>query len=192
MILSPARLPLATGCLIGVAILVAEVVILLAMGRPLLCTCGHLSWWYGNPSGVETSQHLSDWYSFTHVIHGFGLYALLWLLAPRTSIGLRLVLALGLEGAWEVVENTPYIIDRYRQAGLALGYTGDSIVNSITDTAAAALGFVLARTAPVWASAVLVIFLEVSLAYAIRDNFTLSFLQLVSPSDLITGWQTVK
>jgi hypothetical protein len=179
----------ATACLLAVAFLMAEVIVLRAMGRPLVCPCGYIAWWYGNPAGAETSQHVTDWYSFTHVIHGFGFYFLLWLVAPRTPVVLRLALAVGLEATWEIVENTPLLIHRYRQAGLALGYTGDSIVNSISDTAATVLGFALARAVPVWASVALIVAIEASLGYLIRDNFTLSVVQLLLPTEFITRWQ---
>ncbi len=134
------------GLLLIVAVFVAlQALILAAIGHPWICTCGRVELWHANPSGPETSQHLTDWYTYTHVIHGVGFYLLLWLIAPRLSFGLRFAFTIGLEAAWEVVENTPVIMDRYRESALARGYFGDSVVNSIFDTFAAALGFVLAR-----------------------------------------------
>jgi hypothetical protein len=163
-----------------------------AMGHPLICTCGYVELWHGNPAGPETSQHLTDWYTVTHVIHGIGFYFLLWLIAPRMSFGLRLAMAVGLEAAWEVVENAPFIMERYRQSALARGYFGDSVINSLFDTVATAFGFVLARVLPVWGSILLVTVIEFFLGYMIRDNFTLNIIQLIHPSDSISRWQTRK
>lgn len=175
--------------LIALGLLVAQVTALLSMGRSVLCPCGYISLWYANPSGTETSQHLTDWYTFSHIVHGFGLYGLLWLAAPRLPVGVRLVLALGVEVGWEIVENTPLVIDRYRQAALAQGYVGDSLVNSLSDTFSAIAGFLLARSLPVWASIAVVVGIEAGLAFMIRDNFTLNVIQLIGPFDAISQWQ---
>jgi hypothetical protein len=176
--------------LIAAAFVALQALILAAMGHPWICTCGRVELWHANPSGPETSQHLTDWYTYTHIIHGVGFYLLLWLIAPRLPFGVRFVLAIGLEAAWEVVENTPVIMDRYRESALARGYFGDSVVNSIFDTFAAALGFVLARILPVWSTVVLIVLLELSLGYMIRDNLTLNIIQLIHPSEVISRWQT--
>jgi hypothetical protein len=174
---------------VTVGIVALQGLILLAMGHPLICTCGHVEFWHGNPSGPETSQHLTDWYSYTHVVHGLGLYLLLSLLAPRMPFGLRLALAIGLEAAWEVVENTPFIMERYRQSALARGYFGDSVINSVFDTLATVLGFVLARVLLAWWAVGLVLAIELFLGYMIRDNLTLNIIQLVHPSEAISHWQ---
>lgn len=162
---------------------------LLALGLPLICTCGSIDLWHGNPSSPETSQHLIDWYTYTHVIHGFGFYLLLWLLFPKASFGLRLLLAVGLEVGWELFENTPFVMERYRQSALARGYFGDSVVNSIFDTVATVIGFVLARILPVWVSIAVVVGLELFLGLMIRDNFTLNIVQLIYPSEPLSKWQ---
>lgn len=175
--------------LVAVALLAIQAAGLLALGLPLICTCGTMDFWHGNPSGPETSQHLTDWYTFTHVVHGFGFYLLLWLLFPRASFGVRLLLAIGLEAGWELVENTPFVMERYRQSALARGYFGDSVVNSIFDTVATVIGFVLARILPVWASITVVAGLELFLGLMIRDNFTLNVIQLIYPSDALSKWQ---
>lgn len=175
--------------LVAVALLAIQAAGLLALGLPLICTCGTMEFWHGNPSGPETSQHLTDWYTFTHVVHGFGFYLLLWLLFPRASFGVRLLLAIGLEAGWELVENTPFVMERYRQSALARGYFGDSVVNSIFDTVATVIGFVLARILPVWASIAVVAGLELFLGLMIRDNFTLNVIQLIYPSDALSKWQ---
>lgn len=166
-----------------------QIAALMAMGLPAICTCGTIELWHGNPSGPETSQHLTDWYSYTHVIHGFAFYLLLWLIAPRLPVLMRLSIAIGIEAAWEILENTPVIVERYRQTALARGYSGDSIVNSLSDTAAATLGFVLARLLPVWPIIALTVAMEAFAAFAIRDNLALNIVQLVYPSEAISTWQ---
>ena len=160
------------------------------MGLPVICKCGAVALWHGNPSGPETSQHLTDWYTYTHIIHGFAFYFLLWLVAPRLPFGPRLALAIGLESAWEVIENTPLVMDRYRQSALARGYFGDSVVNSLFDTFATAAGVFMARLLPVWQSMLLIGAIELALGYMIRDNLTLNIIQLIYPSELISNWQS--
>lgn len=179
-----------TRIFIAVSLLAAQAAGLLAMGLPLFCACGSIALWHGNSSGPETSQHLTDWYTYTHVTHGFGFYLLLWVLIPNTSFGLRLLLAVGLEAGWEILENTPFVMDRYRQSALARGYFGDSVVNSIFDTLAMVFGFVLARLAPVWGGILIVVALELFLGLMIRDNLTLNVIQLIYPSELISNWQS--
>jgi len=178
--------------LIVLALLAIQAAVLLALGKPWICKCGHIALWYANPAGPETSQHITDWYTYSHVLHGLGFYFLLWLVAPRAPLGLRLAAAVGLEVGWELIENTPMIIERYRQGGLAQGYYGDSIINSLADTGATVVGFLLAATLPVWLSIGLVIATEAFLAYAIRDNLLLNIIQLVHPSEALTRWQSGK
>jgi hypothetical protein len=161
--------------------------ILLGFGRPPLCTCGTLTLW--GEVGPAQSQMLADWYSPSHVVHGFLFYALLHLAAPRWPVERRFLVSLIVETAWELLENTPLIIDRYREATIALGYSGDSIVNSLSDIAMMALGFWGARRFPVWVSVVIVLLLELIPLIAIRDNLTLNVLMLVAPSDAIRSWQ---
>jgi hypothetical protein len=138
----------------------------------------------------ENSQHVTDWYTFTHVIHGFAFYGLLWLTLGRLPVGWRLAAAVLLEAIWEVAENTPFVIDRYRAATIALDYYGDSILNSVSDIAAMMSGFFIARRLPVWASVVLVVSLEVFAVLVIRDNLTLNIVMLLYPIDAIRQWQT--
>ena len=166
--------------------LVGAAAILAAMGRPLLCQCGYLDLW--GQVGPEQSQMLADWYSPSHVIHGLLFYAALRFV-PGWSERRRFCVALGAETAWEMVENTPWIIDRYREATAALGYTGDSIVNSLSDIAMMAAGYALARRLPVWASVALVIALELVALAAVRDNLTLNVWMLLFPTDFIRDWQ---
>jgi len=140
-------------------------------------------------SSAENSQQLTDWYTFSHIIHGIGFYALLWLVARRLPIGMRFVLSALLEATWEVFENTPFIIERYRAVTISLDYYGDSIVNSVSDITAMMVGFWIARRWPVWASVALVVILEVTVGAIIRDNLTLNVLMLIHPFDAIKRWQ---
>jgi hypothetical protein len=182
--------PLPTWILVGAGIIAAQAAILLAMGQPPVCTCGTVKLWHGVVRSAENSQQLTDWYTFSHIIHGFGFYLLLWLIAPRAPVGLRLALAIGLEAGWELLENSPMIIDRYRQQALAQGYVGDSVINSVFDTLAMVLGFVLARLLPVWVTVVLTIAMELFVGFMIRDNLTLNIIQLLYPSETISRWQS--
>jgi hypothetical protein len=175
--------------LVGAALIMLQAVILLAMGLPGICRCSYVALWHANPSGPETSQHLTDWYTYTHVIHGFGFYLLLWLVAPHLSFGSRLAIAIGLEVGWEIIENTPFIMERYRQSALARGYFGDSAINSVADTLAAAFGFVLARRLPLSVILGLAAAAELFAAYMIRDNLMLNIIQLIYSSGLVSRWQ---
>jgi hypothetical protein len=175
--------------LIAAAIVALQTAVLLAMGQPPICACGYVKLWHGAVLSAENSQHISDWYIFSHVIHGFVFYFLLWLIAPRMPVGARFLLALGVEAAWEIAENTPFIIDRYRQSALAQGYTGDSVINSVSDTLAAALGFWLARLLPAPAIVVAAMAMELFVGYMIRDNLALNIIQLLFASPAISAWQ---
>ena len=172
-----------------ILLVVAAAAVLLAMGRPPICTCGEIALWEPSAASSRTSQMLSDWYSPSHIIHGILFYALLWWLARGWPVERRLLAALVIEAAWEIVENTPLIIDRYREATMALGYTGDSVLNSMSDIAMMAAGFVAARRLPVWVSVALVVVLELAALLVIRDNLTLNVVMLLAPSDAIRDWQ---
>lgn len=174
---------------IAFATVVFAGIVLLAMGRVPICTCGTIKLWHGVVFSSENSQHVTDWYTFTHILHGILFYALMWWLKPEWSIGQRFAAAVAIESAWEIMENTPLIIDRYRAATISLDYYGDSVLNSLSDIAAMAGGFALAASIPVWASVALIVGIEAGLAYAIRDNLTLNILMLIHPLDAVKAWQ---
>jgi hypothetical protein len=173
-------------------IVAAAAAIELSFGRHPICTCVSIELWVGARDSAKTSQMLLDWYSLSHIVHGLLFYAVLWLLARRWPVGWRFLAALLVEAAWEVVENTPFVINRYRQTTAALGYSGDSVLNSMSDIMMMALGFYLARKLPVWVVVLLVVALEIIPLLAIRDNLTLNVLQLIHPSKALEAWQAAR
>ncbi|MFN7915105.1 MAG: DUF2585 family protein [Vicinamibacterales bacterium] len=175
----------------GLAILAALALVALVelwMGREPMCTCGYISLWHGAVDS-QNSQQISDWYTFTHVEHGLLFFGLLYLVARRLPVGTRLLAAVAIESAWEIVENSPFIIDRYRAATISLDYYGDSVVNSVADVLAMMLGFWMARRLPVLASVAFIAVVEILLAVVIRDNLALNILMLIHPVDAIKQWQ---
>jgi hypothetical protein len=175
---------LAAALLIGL-----QAVTLHALGRVLYCTCGYIKFWEGEVNSSGNSQHLTDWYSFSHIIHGFIFYFLTWLVGRRWPLGVRFLVALGVEVSWEIIENTNAVIEHYRAATISLDYYGDSIVNSLSDTLMAAFGFFLARALPVPATVALALAMEVIVGAIIRDNLTLNILMLLYPVPAIKAWQ---
>jgi hypothetical protein len=159
------------------------------LGRNPICTCGTVDLWVGARDSAKTSQMLADWYSLSHIVHGLIFYALLWLAARRWPVERRFLVALFVEASWEVVENTQMVIDHYRATTAALGYNGDSVINSLSDIAMMCVGFVLARRLPVWASIGLLVLLELVPLLVIRDNLALNILGFLAPNAAIQAWQ---
>ena len=170
-------------------VLLLVVVLLRAEGRMFLCDCGHFAVWTGDTCSSQTSQQLFDPYSFTHVLHGFLFFWLMALLFRRMAAGWQVWLALLLEGAWELFENTSFVIDKYRTETAALGYQGDTIVNSLGDLTCAVAGFLLARKLGLRWSLIVFVLLEVVLILWIHDGLLLQIVMLVHPIEAVKSWQ---
>ncbi len=174
---------------VAATFLIVQIVTLALMGRIPICECGYVKLFEPGVNTAGNSQHISDWYTPSHIIHGFLFYWLAIVVLPRASFGARLTLSVVVEAAWELLENSPIIIDRYRTATMAIGYQGDSILNSAMDTVAMGLGFLFASRAPVWLTIALAIGFEIVTAIVIRDNLTLNVLMLVWPVEAVREWQ---
>ena len=161
-------------------------------GRVVWCACRRLNIWAGDIWSVHNSQHVFDPYSVTHVLHGLIFYGVLTWLWPRLALAWRLVLAVFIEALWEIFENSPFIIQRYREATISLGYEGDSIINSMADIACCGIGFALCRYLGWRRSIVLFIVSELILLVWIRDNLTINILMLTCPIEAIKSWQMAR
>jgi hypothetical protein len=184
------RLSLPVALLLSLGIIIAIAALMFWMGRLPICKCGYVKLWHGGRGDSEISQHLADWYTYSHVLHGVIFYFLLWLVfRGRLSVGARLVLATLIEGAWEIFENTPFIITRYRTQTISRDYFGDTIINSVGDILAMIVGFLIASRLPAWVTVFLLIATELVLLYLIRDNLLLNIIMLVYPLEWIKQWQ---
>jgi len=184
------RLSLPTAILLSIALIGLAAWVLYWMGHIPICKCGYVKLWHGGRDDSEMSQHLTDWYTYSHVLHGIIFY---WLLSVfsrgHLSVAARLVIAVCIEGAWEIFENSPFVINRYRAVTISRDYYGDSIINSVGDMAAMMVGFLLASRLPAWVMVALLIAVEVVMLVLIRDNLTLNIIMLVHPIDAIRVWQ---
>jgi hypothetical protein len=184
------RLSLPWAIAIALLIVALAAGVLLWMGRIPMCKCGYIKLWHGNRADSQTSQHLTDWYTYSHVLHGIIFYWLLTVVSRGyLSVGARLVIAAMIEGAWEIFENTPFVINRYRSQTLSRDYFGDSVINSVADMLAMVVGFMLAARLPAWITVSLVIAVELVLLWLIRDNLALNILMLLYPIEAIKQWQ---
>lgn len=181
-----------TPILVTLGIILLTAGYLLWIGREPICTCGYVSLWHGEVVSAENSQHLTDWYTPSHIIHGFLFYGALWLVAWRLSFGWRLSLATLIEAGWEIVENSDAVIERYRTVTISLDYYGDSVINTVFDIFAMMLGFWLAARLPIWATVALIILFEGVTMWIIRDGLALNVLMLLWPLDWIAEWQAAR
>ena len=171
------------------AMLAVTAAVELWMGRLPFGPDGRFGLWEGNIWSSEQSQRFADPYSFSHVVHGLLFYAALWLLARRVPAPTRFLIAVGLEAGWEMLENSPLIINRYRAVTISLGYVGDSVVNSLSDVVMMSIGYWIAARSRPWFAVALVVALEAGMVLICRDNLTLNIIMLVYPIEAIRQWQ---
>ncbi len=174
-----------------VLILVATALIEMNSGRSLFGPSGKFGFWEGSVWSSENSQRVADAYTFSHIIHGMVFYGFLWLVARRVPVKYRFIFALLIEAGWELLENSPIIIDRYRAVTISLGYVGDSVLNSVSDIVFAGIGFWISRYSKFWVSVFLIILMELGCLFWVRDNLTLNVVMLAYPLDSIKVWQSV-
>ena len=184
------NIPLRPWIIFALGVIALQALALFLFGQPKICECGYIKLWEGVVLSAGNSQHITDWYTFSHIIHGFIFFWFAKLLFPRAGVGMWLLLSVGVEAAWEVLENTPMVIEHYREQALAQGYVGDSIVNSVVDTLATIVGFFLALRLPVWLIILIAVGLETFTIYMIRDGLTLNIINLIIPLEFIAEWQS--
>ena len=187
-VVSRGRMPVWGYALAGASLLGLQALVLHGLGQPLIAASGKILFWVDDPRSADTSQQLADWYSFSHIVHGFIFFGLLRLLAPRLPFAARLLIAMGIEIGWEITENSPAVIQHYRQQALAAGYVGDSVLNSLSDTFMMGCGFFCASKLRAGAVIAIALALEIFTASSIRDNLTLNVLNLIAPS----GWAPIR
>jgi hypothetical protein len=170
-------------CAVAAVLVGTQIAVLHAFGQPFVSATGRILLWVNDPFSLENSQQLADWYSFSHLIHGFIFYGLFRWAAPRLPFAGRLLMAICVEIAWELTENTPMVIQHYRQQALAEGYTGDSILNSVSDTLMMCVGFFVAARLRCYYVVALALMLEVFTACTVRDNLTLNVINLITPAE---------
>ncbi len=175
--------------LVVVGIVLLSAAYLLWIGREPICKCGYIKFWHGQVVSSENSQHITDWYTPSHIIHGFLFFGALWLVARRLSFSWRLAIATLVEAAWEIVENSDAVIERYRSVTISLDYYGDSVLNVVADISAMILGFWLASKLPVWVTVALILLFEGVTMWIIRDGLALNVLMLLYPLDSVAQWQ---
>ncbi|MGL4319463.1 MAG: DUF2585 domain-containing protein [Paracoccaceae bacterium] len=178
-----------TPLIIVAGLILLSAAYLLWIGREPICKCGYIKLWHGQVVSSENSQHISDWYTPSHIIHGFIFFGLLWLFARKLTLGWRLAIATVIECAWEIVENSDAVIERYRTVTISLDYYGDSVLNVVADVVAMIIGFVLASRLPVWATVAIALVFEATTILLIRDGLALNVLMLLYPLDGVAAWQ---
>lgn len=184
-----ARMSIRTLLFASVALIGFQVLVLYLMGQSVICECGVVKLWEGVVTSSGTSQHITDWYTFSHVIHGVLFFLALSYFFPRMSLGAKLLIAIALEVGWEILENTPMVIEHYRQQALARGYVGDSILNSASDTLAMVAGFFFSARFSWWIVVPIMLAFEVFTLYMIKDSLLLNIVGFVAP-DLFASWQS--
>ena len=176
--------------ILAAALLIAfQIGILHHAGQPWIAADGVIRLWANDPFSPHMSQELLDWYSFSHLIHGFIFFGLLKWIAPRLPLSTRLLIAMGIEIGWEIAENSPFVINAYRRQALAAGYVGDSILNSVSDTVMMSTGFLIASRLRARVVIALALAFELFTTVMIRDGLAFNILGFVAPSKAINDWQ---